>query len=494
MILGHFRTMFGCLLLGVCGIANRSQSQEPTASLSISFELEKPSIVLFPGQVAKAVVQAGVHPSEAAVWKGVQVRFVARQGMGESGDSETSPVRLTALQAGSSRRLNVNLEEWNYASYFGLGTQRSNFTFEVTHNRTSEFPIELFAEIDASGSLRGSTAPFQIRCADIQLIDLRELSSAGDDDPIVDGDTAWLTHYEAGDLDLPIMPRLEARIEGLPTEYTVFWLMQSRYNRRGDRDLVQFPEDGWLDIAGDEAWKAYNTFHERYFGGSAKLSYRIEDDDGELIHSGSRPFSIKCKNPRDDSAKAYIKNRQDEFWFAWAIAQHESRQNRLVFNQFNNKGNVAHEPNFGPPDGWGMFQIDSARGEEVTTDEVWDWRENVEAGLNELKTAKSDTKKYFDAIRKSYPTQWEDPPAKYTPPGCKTALTFEEASIMQLYNGAAVIRKLKNRYNTWSYYRSCWQFYPGNPRGQRWKFIKNRNNYVYKVVRHEIEGDMPIAE
>lgn len=471
-----------------------ASAQDKNVSLSVSFDLDEPSVLLFPGQSATAEVQVIAHPSEAAVWKGVQMRFVARQAADGSAD-KTTPVGLVALHAGSRRRLSISPDKWYYANYFGLGQHKGTLAFEVTHKRTSETPVELFAEVDSATADRGSTAPFQIRCADIQLVDLRDLTSPGDDDTIADGDTAWLTHYEADSSDVPIMPRLEARIEGLPTEYTVHWLMQSRYGRRGDRDKIQFPEKGWLDVAGDEAWKAYATYHDRYFGGEAKLSFKIQDDNGDYIHAGSRPFQIKCRNPRDESAKAYIKKTQgEEFWFAWAISQHESRQNRRVFNQFNSGGSIAYEPNFGPPDGWGIFQIDSARGAEVTTDEVWDWRVNIQAGLDELKTAKRDTKKYFDAIKKTYPSKWEEPPKTYKPPGTKTTLTGEEASIMQLYNGAAVVRKLKNRYNTWSYYRSCWQFYPGNPSGKRWKFIKNRNNYVYKVVHHEIEGDMPIEE
>ncbi len=490
----YLRYLLTCtFLIFQAGLACAS-AQENAVSLSITFDLEQPSVLLFPGQSATAEVQVVAHPDETAVWKAVQVRFVARQPVSDDEAEESSPIRVTALHGGSRRRVAVTLNKWNYASYLGLGRQRGKFAIEVSHQRTSKHPVELFAEVDSPHGERTSTAPFQIRCADVQLVDLRDLASPGDDDAITEGDTAWLTHYQGENVELPIMPRLEARIDGLPTDYTVFWQLQSRYGRRGQKDLVRFPEEGWLDMAGDEAWKAYTTYHEQFFGGDAKLSYRIQDDAGEVIRTGSRPFEIKCRNPRDGGAKAYIQKKQDEFWFAWAIAQHESRQNRLVFNQFNNGGRVANEPNYGPPDGWGIFQIDSARGEEVTTGEVWDWRENVRAGLEELKTAKRDTKKYFDAIKKTYPSQWEDPPKSYTPPGCKTALTAEEASILQLYNGAVIVRKLKNKYGTWSYYRSCWQFYPGNAAGKRWKFIKNRNNYVYKVVKHEIEGSIPVAD
>lgn len=75
------------------------------------------------------------------------------------------------------------------------------------------------------------------------------------------------------------------------------------------------------------------------------------------------------KNPADSAAKSYIQCRQGIHFYAWAIAQEESRQGSETYNQFNTRGSRAEEPDFGIPDGWGIFQSDpSGDGMETTTE------------------------------------------------------------------------------------------------------------------------------
>ncbi len=483
-----FRFPIPVLLAVLSGPALPACDQAPDSTLSVSLQLGDAPSLLFPGMSTTPVLEVVLHPNERSRWDQAQVRFMAASGGGEVAAADL-PVRLSATLP---KPASLTPGQWRPASSFGLGTGRATVPLRLEHLRTSgKTPLEIRAEVEVPGLPPELTGPISIRCVEFVVTDLRDPADAGDDTVIRNGDTAWLTHFQDASRALPIMPRLIADTPGLPSDHTVQWRLETRYARRGDQDVSRFPPDGWLELPGDQSWKAFATYHGKYFGGDAKLSGRVVDPDGKVVFEATRSFRIRCQNPPDTAAVQYVKSRQGRFWFAWGIAQHESRQGRRVFNQYNEGGRVANEPNFGPPDGWGLFQIDSARGARVSTAEVWDWRTNAQAGFDELVTAERDTRNYFAAIQRNYPRQYEAPPATYTPPGCTTVLTAEEASIMQCYNGAAIVRKLRNAHGTLSYYRSCWGFDPSAPAGKRWRFVKNRNNYVYKVVRHELEGGMP---
>jgi len=492
----HFFRLILCLCLaGMATVASASDEESArNRTLSTTLEVESPRVLLFDGESADAAMEVIVHPNEADDWKQVQMRF--NMEIPPEFEGQEIPAKFVAYHAGSGKTMAIRPGEWYDPSYFGLGKNRRKVKLRVSFGNHASFPIKLTGEVDAPGSDSATTAPFEVRCAQMTLVDRRDESKESDDILIQKGDTAWMTHHESIGKSVPIMPRLVATVIGLPSDHTVQWLLQSKYRRRIGEDDIQLPEDGWLSIAGDKSWMLYRAFEEdvRHFGGEAKLSYRVLNEDEELIHSGIQTFAIRGRNPSDTGVKQFVEQKRGKYWYAWPIAQHESRQGNKVFNQFNSYGNVANEPNYGPPDGWGLYQIDSARGMDVTTGEAWDWRTNVEGGIRELRTCEKHTHDYMAAIKRMYPSQWEEPPATYTPPGCDTVLTWEEASIIQLYNGASIVRRMKNASGYYAYYRCCWRFYPGNPSGQRWRFVPNRNNYVYKVIHHEFEGGYKIEE
>jgi hypothetical protein len=471
------------------GLVPGAGAQTSGPTLSASWQRTSGPEVLFPGQHATATLEVVLHPPDRATWDKLQVRLVAR-----IGDSvvaaEAMPVQVSV--PGSRNSASLVPGKWSYASYLGLGPGRSTVALRIDPVRaTASGPLDLRFEVEWPGQPLALTGPVIVRCADFEVTDLRDPADPADDEIIRDGDTAWLTHYQDSSRSLPLMPRLVAATPGAAADHVVQWRLVSRYPRRGNQDDVEFPAEGWIELPGDQAWKAFATYHGKYFGGDAQISCKVTDPGGKPVFESTRRFRILCQNPLDSNTVQYIKSRQGRFWYAWAIAQHESRQWKQVFNQFNEGGRVANEPNFGAPDGWGLFQIDSARGAKVSTAEVWDWRTNAQAGFDELVTAERDTRNYFAAIQRTYPSAYEPPPETYTPPGCKTVLTAEEASIIQCYNGASIVRKMRNGHGTLSYYRSCWGFDPSAPSGKRWRFVKNRNNYVYKVVKHELEGGMP---
>lgn len=475
--------------LGVCLLA----AQEAQVSLSASFSTDRAEAILFPGDSVRIGFDVGVHPDETESWKGVQIRIAANLPEGQEG----FPVQVTARHASTGRGLVVALNQWYDAGQTGLSAKRPSLRVTVKHDGiTRKGPLVLTGEVRSPRAANpASTALFKVNCAGFGLTDIGDPSDPSDDAEVTEDATIYMTHLPDKKRPIPVMPRLVSRVYGLPKSYRVNWQFKSAYRRRRPEDDMQFPAKGRLVLPATDAWRIFGSYYGNFFGGDASVSFEVNDPDGDRVYTGKRDFRILCENPVDDASRNYIKSRSGEFWFAWAISQHESRQWKLVYNQFNERGSrVVDEPNFGPPDGWGIFQIDSARGQAVTTREVWDWRENVFSGFEELKTAKQHSHDYIAAIKRAYPGSYDGLPPSYTPKGCKTTLTWEETSIMQLYNGASIVRKMKNAHGTWSYYRSCWKFYPGNPPGKKWKFIRNRNNYVWKVVKHEIEDQMGTKE
>lgn len=123
--------------------------------------------------------------------------------------------------------------------------------------------------------------------------------------------------------------------------------------------------------------------------------------------------------------------------------------------------------------------------------QLWSWQSNIDEGLERLENGRNEAQYYLNAIQRTYPNQWEIPPATHT--DGNTVMTSMEAAIIQLYNGAAVVEQLlgPNQPATTPlrlrpYYRSCWSFSPNNAPGTRWDFSANRNGYVHQIVQEFI--------
>lgn len=456
-------------------------------SLSASLNLDDPTAILFEGDSTEAQLEVIAHPVDATTWTGIKVRFVVAKLDGERLISST-PANIKITKPGNSSQTTITLNRWYTASYLGLKKDRSSLTTHISYRRSSKEPVEFFVEVDSERAEEARTAPLDVRCCDLDFIDA-VTEDPDDDITIGDEDTAWITHEEDATNVVQLMPRLRAEITSLTSDYTVHWRYRNSYARRKGIDDRAYPAEGFLQLPGNQPWNLHAEFGTEFFGGDGILTYKIIDKSGKQIREGERKFKILSRNPSDSAAKKIIAQERGKYWFAEAISMHESRQGRKVFNQFNTLGRVVNQPNFGAPDAWGLFQIDSARGKEVTTTEAWDWRANVQAGIEEFQKAESDIQKYLEALQRTYPEQYEPPPTHITPEGTKTQLTFEEISVIQLYNGAAVVKKLKTKWDTLSYYRGAFQFYPGNPSGQRWKFIPNKMDYVQRVLK-EYEGKM----
>lgn len=313
----------------------------------------------------------------------------------------------------------------------------------------------------------------------------------------------------------PQMPKLEEYLGRLPSGQKIKWRIEAAYGRWSAKAFND-PETGFHESIAGQPWKI-----SKWFGGDGVLlDCQLFQADGTPVGpKRTKKFKILGKNPLDLSAKRYIASKQGTFRFAWAIAQHESRDSsNRIYNQFANgrAGKVGEhgapgEPFFSPKEGngWGIFQRDpTGNGQPpLTIAQVWNWHENVLSGIEELKVKEQKfAEPYFNALRAIYQPQgkWEEPPSHWVHPKTSTAMTALEVATIQCYNGGTWLVvtsdnkivydgksfKRKRKPNE-HYFLSCWHFLPDAPHGNKWSF--EGSEYVFKVIR-EFENREPITE
>lgn len=234
-------------------------------------------------------------------------------------------------------------------------------------------------------------------------------------------DIAWIKgHKTDGSDEEPEMPKLEARVIGLPDTVQVLWKLQSRYPRRNGRDDLNVPYTGGDDpgvfTIGDQPgkiWEDIDFSTDPIFGGNETLIFKLIGANGAL-GEGVVEFKIRGENPDDARCKAYITTNQGNIWYAWAVAKHESKQGNMLYNQFNSGGDgpaFKNEPNLDTTaDGWGLFQRDSSSGYQVTTAETWSWTENMEGFLHtEYTEHLGYANAYVDSVQQANPQKFEEP-------------------------------------------------------------------------------------
>lgn len=90
---------------------------------------------------------------------------------------------------------------------------------------------------------------------------------------------------------------------------------------------------------------------------------------------------------------------------------------------------------------------------------------------------------YVSAVQTAFPVEFEDPfaPGAYTHEvtvnSTTYTLSFEEASLIQRYNGGRGLVFLDGQDHAFA-----WEFDPFKPAGSRWIFGPNNKNYVFKVM------------
>ena len=294
---------------------------------------------------------------------------------------------------------------------------------------------------------------------------------------ITNNGTIYISHH-------PKLPKLKAKLIGAQKS-NVTWTLKVTF-RRPNRNITPVHT---TQFNGGDLWDFSNTIGQNFIGGN--ISLKAKDSTGTKALFA---FQIRGNNPSERAVRNYIGNKP---WFAKAIARNEAGvQNGHYYCQFNEIGeegsnyitNIKHTPNRSSDRmGWGIFQITNPIPSNA---ELWNWQKNVDKGKSIIQSKLEAAKSYFNAIKCTYPKQYEPPPS-YTPPGYSTTLSPIDAATIQLYNGGAVLKSLKNSSGKYSIYASCWRFHPNSPSGKRWEFVPNRNNYVERVISvyETITGD-----
>lgn len=233
-----------------------------------------------------------------------------------------------------------------------------------------------------------------------------------------------------------IPSRVAARITTSPTlpPFNVQWYWDS-----GGKEFIN--ADHWATIIYDDHGRndrsqrihsvlptllATYDFSNQILGGRLELECRANWRDRRTGETGSSPvgrgsdWSIRGDNPSKSAVKTALREVRLQ-----VIAYMESR-----FRQFD----VTGLPLFGPPNGFGIMQIDNP---PATARQVWDWRSNVAAGVALIARKTQEVQNHFRNIYRANP----DAPH----------LTEEQLSlsIYQYYNGGW--------YWSWNSRRKMWE-------------------------------------
>lgn len=376
-------------------------------------------------------------------------------------------------------------------------------TLEIPKNSTASAVMEPYSSLNI-GAVTNKEVKVRYLSVDLKQINVPNVGEPRNTTDLGNEYYSYRIIYEKGIAYItgePVMPYLVARLGGFHefnTEMNIDWKLEikSERTKRGTRDNKFYPASGYRTLPADQEWNISDEFGTDFVGGKCKLYYKIGNTAEQTFE-----FYIRGKNPLDATAKDYVVNhaKSATYPYAWAIVQHESRQNTRCYNQFNSGGDGPgnlEQPNFTGPDGWGIAQLDKPLGVTASTNEVYHWRQNVEKFFLELDEKTAATGRFFDAVARTYPNDPEaaNPPASFTAPGTATSYSARQLSTMILYNGAAgcPISSLKLSNGNTTGFQNPWTFDPN--RTPKWQFTDNVNAYAYDVIHKEVDGADPFVE
>lgn len=174
-------------------------------------------------------------------------------------------------------------------------------------------------------------------------------------------------------------------------------------------------------------------------GGTATVEYVIGEDEWNDENVQTFVFYLRGTNPSRDEVVTYIEEQgyDDQYWFLMRLIRHESGTGtNNEFRHFNQGTNYTTDdnstiglPNWGYPRGYGLGQIDNfgrlsiterailnlnslEEGETIvdddrtidrngwivaSNDEVWNWKENINAAIYILDSKKTDVINYYNS-------------------------------------------------------------------------------------------------
>lgn len=172
----------------------------------------------------------------------------------------------------------------------------------------------------------------------------------------------------------PELPEVSADLEPSNLPGVAQWRLKIEYQRnRNDEDFYPSAST-WQSIDADTPWELTAAMGSDVRGGKATL-YCVYA--GQLIES---VFHIRGDNASEGAVETEIGSTP---WYAKPIARVESdepSQDRY-YAQFNTVGTLGPLesdykwcPNYGAPNGWGIFQLDDPN---PSAQQLWDWKANV---------------------------------------------------------------------------------------------------------------------
>ena len=185
----------------------------------------------------------------------------------------------------------------------------------------------------------------------------------------------------------PEMPALSVEATSASSaQAEVKFRLKIEYRRDIRQDEDYFPAEDWHETGLNEEWQI--DFGERIRGGKATLYTQVGERRDTIT------FHIRGTNPTEQAVKDYIvAEGYDDVWFFTRLIRQES-----TYRQFNNGTNYGPAwtdtdsqgcPNWGPPHGWGLTQLDLIGGTRAnpirpSAQELWDWKANVDGGYEFL--------------------------------------------------------------------------------------------------------------
>ncbi|MDH5445719.1 MAG: carboxypeptidase-like regulatory domain-containing protein [Gammaproteobacteria bacterium] len=262
------------------------------------------------------------------------------------------------------------------------------------------------------------------------------------------------------------------------------------------------PGDEW-DLFSSYAWNSPDFT----FGAASPYT-----DDRQATVSASNAdsirFNIKGVNPFKADVQYNITNHNPppNHQYAYQMSLHESgtTSNEARVRQFIPASRAERErglPTYGPPDGWGAFQIDNKcrsngtrSGVPVPTEVLWNWPSNVSRGITILNQKAVGSRRRYDGIANYWRTaigaaDFEPLPTVIQVNGVN--IHPQHACAIQAYNGVAggtIVEQpylpIGGRYpQDVSYVGFCMFYDETAPRGSRWTFRNNGNHYVGHVLQ-----------
>jgi hypothetical protein len=295
------------------------------------------------------------------------------------------------------------------------------------------------------------------------------------------------------------MPQLQARVryKSGSAPAAVDWGFDSRHARRGgitcpDTDTRQFtksqPVGDILDLYTEMRLNIrFNAF------GAANVPANNSPPSAQLRAPGVDPvsFNILGLNPDKAIVYPYIDALVPPHVYAKRMAVHESGTpaGQTALRQFNPPGLQAFSstPNFGGPDGWGIYQIDHGGNcltDPVSTPILWNWMTNVEAGIAVMRDKLATViriNRFYDQYVAALPNLPQNPtPRPETVTMYGQTVNAVAACAVILYNGAGPIGTGLPDFTLGTTRRQTCHTY--NPTTNSWTFHDNNQTYLRRIL------------